>query len=90
MLYCNGLEPEPQYLRVCLFVDFLGGSRKIKNIFIKNPLAGAGDMDSIPGSRRSPGGRHVNSLQYSCLGNPMDRGGWQAIVHGVMKESDTT
>ena len=37
----------------------------------------------IPGSGRSPGGGHGNPLQYSCLENPMDRGAWQAIVHGI-------
>ena len=41
------------------------------------------DMGSIPGLGRSPGGGHGNLLQYSCLENPMDRGAWQAIVHGV-------
>ena len=45
------------------------------------------DMDSIPGSGRSPGGGHGDPLQYSCLENPMDRGAWQAAVHGVT-ESD--
>ena len=44
---------------------------------VKNPLANAGDMSSIPGLGRSPGGRNDNPLQYSCLGNPMDRGAWQ-------------
>ena len=39
---------------------------------------------------RSPGEGHGNSLQYSCLGNPMDRGAWWAAVHGVAKGSDTT
>ena len=60
---------------------------------LKNPLANAGDtrdMGSISGSGRSPRGGHGNSLQYSCLGNPMDRGAWWAIVHGIAKESDTT
>ena len=37
----------------------------------------------ILGSGRPPGGEHVNPLQYSCLENPMDRGAWQATVHGV-------
>ena len=37
-----------------------------------------GDMDLIPGSRRSPGGGHGNPFQYSCLENPMDRGAWWA------------
>jgi len=40
-------------------------------------------MGSIPGSGRSPGGRNGNPLQYSCLGNPMDRGACRATVHGV-------
>ena len=44
-----------------------------------------GDSGSIPGSRRTPGGEHGNPLQYSCLGNPMDRGAWWATVHGVTK-----
>ena len=44
-----------------------------------------GDLGSIPGLGRSPGGGHGNSLQYSCLENPMDRRAWQAIVHGVAK-----
>ena len=43
----------------------------------------AGGMGSIPGSGRSPGGGHGNPLQYSCLGNPMDREAWQATVERV-------
>ena len=43
------------------------------------------DMSSTPGSGRSPGGGHGDSLQCSCLENPMDRGAWQATVHGVEK-----
>ena len=49
----------------------------------------AGDVGSIPGSGRSPGGENESPLHYSCLENPMDRGVWQAIVHGVA-ESDMT
>ena len=45
----------------------------------------AGDPGSIPGLGRSPGERNGNPLQYSCLENPMDRGAWWAIVHGVAK-----
>ena len=55
---------------------------------VKNLPANAGDirdMGSIPGSGRSPGGEHGNSLQYSCLENPMDRGAWRATVHRVAK-----
>ena len=44
----------------------------------------------IPGSGRSPGEENGNPLQYSCLGNPMDRGTWEATVHQVTKESDMT
>ena len=53
---------------------------------MKNLRANAGDVrdwGSIPGSGKSPGGGNGNPLQYSCLGNPMDRGAWRAIVHGV-------
>ena len=42
-----------------------------------------GDLGSIPGSGRSPGEGNGNPLQYSCLGNPMDREAWQATVHRV-------
>ena len=44
------------------------------------------DASLVPGSRRSPGEGNGNPLQYSCLGNPMDRGAWQATVHGVAKK----
>ena len=53
--------------------------------WLKNPPANLGDVGSIPGSGRSPGGRNGNPLQYSCLEDPMDRGAWQATVHGVAK-----
>ena len=45
----------------------------------------AGDLSLIPGSGRSPAGRHGNPLQYSCLESSTDRGTWQATVHGVAK-----
>ena len=50
---------------------------------IKDLPANAEDAGSIPGSRRSPEEGNGNPLQYSCLGNPMDRGVWQATVHGL-------
>ena len=62
-------------------------------LVIKNTPANAGDrrdLGSVPRLGRSPGGGHVNLLQYSCLKNPMDRGAWRATVHGVAKELDTT
>ena len=62
---------------------FPGGS------VVKNPPANAGDEDLIPGLGRSPGGGNGNPLQYSCLGNSMDRGPWWATVYEV-KELDMT
>ena len=53
---------------------------------VKNPFANAGDPpDLSPGLGRCPEEGHGNPLQYSCLENPMDRGAWRAIVHGVTK-----
>ena len=51
---------------------------------VKNPPANAGDTGSFLGSGRSPGGGSGNPLQYSCLGNPMDRGAWWAAVNEVI------
>ena len=51
---------------------------------VKNPPANA-DVGSIPRSDRSPGGRNGHPLEYSYLENSMDRGAWQAIIHGVAK-----
>ena len=48
-----------------------------------------GDLGSVPGSGRSPGGGNGNPLPYSCLENPMDRGARRVTAHGVAKESDT-
>ena len=50
---------------------------------VENLPANAGDLSSIPGSGRSPGEGSGYPLQYSCLENSMDRGAWQAAVHGV-------
>ena len=57
---------------------------------VKNPPVSAGDVSSIPGSGRSPEEGNGNPLQFSCLGNPRDRGAWQATVHGAAKEWDKT
>ena len=51
----------------------------------KDSACQAGDLGSIPQFGRPPGGGNGNPHQYSCLGNPMDRGVWQPIVHGVAK-----
>ena len=68
-------------------MGFPGGSA------VKNPPANAGDARDaglIPGSERSLGVGNDNPFQYSCLENSMNRGAWQAKVHGVTKESDMT
>ena len=65
-----------------LRLSFPGGSDSTESVY------SAGDQGSSPRSGRSPGGRHGNPLQDSCLENSMDRGAWQAPVHGVM-DSDT-
>ena len=52
---------------------------------VKNLPVNAGDTGSIPGSGRSSGGGNSSPLQYSCLGNPIDREAWWATVHGVTK-----
>ena len=56
----------------------------------KESACNEGDLDSVPGLGRSPGGERGNPLQYSCLGNSVDRGAWQATVYGAAKESYTT
>ena len=55
-------------------------------LVVKSPSADAGDEGSISGLGRSPGEGNGNPLQYSCLGNFMDKGAWQATVHGVKKK----
>ena len=65
-------------------MGFLCGSR------VKNLPANAGDVGLIPEEGRSPGEGNGNLLQYSCLGNPIDRGAWWTTVHGVAKELDIT
>ena len=60
-------------------LGFPGGSES------KECACNTGDPGLIPGLGRSPGEGNDNLLQYSCLENPMDRGAWQATVHGVAK-----
>ena len=67
-------------------MDFPGGLVVKKNPpAIQETTCNAGDLGSIPWSGRSPGEGKGNTLQYSCLGNPMDRGAWWATVHGVTR-----
>ena len=52
---------------------------------VKNPPTNAGDAASVPGLGKSPGEGSGNPLQYSCLGNSMDREAWRATVHEAAK-----
>ena len=71
------------YLDIHTQIHGLPGGSVVKNL---PPNAGdIRDPGSVPGSGRSPGRGLANSFQYSCLENPMDRGSWQATVHGVAK-----
>ena len=94
-LVCKDGGPEGQYLLLPLASELLEG--RDRALFIlgsssmgfpggsesKESACNARDPGSIPGSGRSPGEGNGNPLQYSCLENSMDRGGWQAIVHGA-------
>ena len=66
------------------------GGFPVGSVVKNHPLANAGDPGSIPGTGRSLGEGNGNPLQYSCLGNPTDRGAWWTTVLGVTKELDTT
>ena len=70
-------------VRLTQVMGFPGG------LVVKNTPANAGDAGLNPGSGRSPGDGNGNPLQYSCLENPMDRGGWWAQVHGVAQSNVT-
>ena len=66
-----------------LFTGFPGG------LDGKGSACNAGDLGLIPGLGISPGEGNDNPLQYSCLENPMDRGAWRAIAHGVAESAMT-
>ena len=87
---CNGGDPSSipgvgkipwrrDRLPTRVFLCFPGGSDD------KESTCNVRDLGSVPGLGRSPGGEHGNPLQYSCLEIPLDRGAWQATVHGVKK-----
>ena len=71
---CQALQRLPRWL-------FPGGFPAVKNL--PTNAGDSGDTGLISGLGRSPGGGNGNLLQYSCLGNPMDRGAWRATVYGV-------
>ena len=70
------------------FIAFYLPLRPLVALFVRNLPSNAGDIrdtGSVPGSGRFPGGGNGSPLQYSCLENPMDRGAWRAMVHGIAK-----
>ena len=72
--------------------DLVPTNLQVVVLEVKNLPANTGDSrdaSSIPGSGRSLGVGNGTSLQYSCLGNPTEKGAWQATVRGVAKVSDT-
>ena len=80
----HGISQQEYWRRLLIYVGFPGST------VVNNPLANAEDardLGSVPGSGRSPGEGNGNGnlLQYSCLGNPMDREAWQDTVHGLQK-----
>ena len=73
------LEEEPEGFGLATRLGFPG------DLVGKESTCNAGDLISIPGLGRSPGGGHGNPLQYSCLENSMDREAWQDTVHGSQR-----
>ena len=66
----------------CIYTAFWASQAVL---VLKNPSANAGDVGSVPGLGRSPGGGHGDPFQYSCLENTMYRGAWRAAVHRLAK-----
>ena len=78
--YIDQIPKHQTFETSCQWTVVFPGDSEVKNL-----PANAGDTGSDPGSGRSPGEGNGNLIQYSCLGNPMDRGAWQATVHGATK-----
>ena len=78
------------FVKSTRFVGFIYTLSFPHGSVVRNPPANAGDVVSISGLERSSGEGNGNSLQYSCLGNAMNIGAWQATVHAVTKELDMT
>ena len=86
----SGLETLCKEFHLCIFFSCRLQTPVIHKAFpggsvVKNSPAKSGDVGSLPGSGRSPREEYDKTLQYSCLGNPMDRGAWWAAIHGVVR-----
>ena len=77
-------------MKFSTIITLYGRSGIFGGSMVKNLPAIAGDVGLIPGYERVPEEGNSNPLQYSCLGSPMDRVAWKAIVQKVTKELDTT
>ena len=88
--FTSHLECELLQVRLCFSCQLSSYLWCLRGKNLPENAGDAKDVGSILGSRRSPGVGNGNPLKYSCLENPMDRGTWRAIVHGVVKESGTT
>ena len=79
----------PWHRRESDTTEWLSTAQRVARAFLGGASGGesvsAGEVDLIPGSRKFPGERHGNPLQYSCFGNHIDRGTWLATAHGVPK-----
>ena len=82
------VEGEGGGVRLPFTLDFPDDSAVKKSACNAGDAGDTGDKSSIPGSGRSSGGGNDNPLQYSCLGNPMDREAWWALVYRVAKRQD--
>ena len=80
--YAGALGEEGSFLYIECGSTYVGLPRWLSG---KESACDAGDVGLIPGAGRSPGGGNGNPLQYSCLGNPMDRGVWWVTVQKVAK-----
>ena len=86
--FCKESSQSRDQLRIfCIAGRCFINSSAVKHLpaMQEETMSNAGDVGLIPGWGRSPGERNGNPRQYSCLGNPMDRGVWWAIVHGVAR-----
>ena len=90
---CASFKTFCMFLLICVFLNNVHLSGELWEINYvdtekkkkKNLPANAGDVGSVPGSRRSPGEGNGNPFQFSCLGNSMGRGAWRTTVHGLQK-----
>ena len=85
MLFISYIPHVQNYAHILYIHIFVHYMKLLRWLSGKETTCNSGDPGSIPGSGRSSGEGNGNPLQYSCLGNPMERGAWWATIHGVSK-----